>query len=61
MEMTLSGNGFHFRPTIFLINLTTNALGTVAVVLAVSGSLKAIQTAAIVTAFPLMYLRLLVV
>lgn len=37
------------------------ALGTVAAVLAGSGSLKAIQTASIATAFPLMFLLLLVV
>lgn len=36
------------------------ALGAVAAVLAGSGSLKAIQTASIATAFPLMFLLLLV-
>ena len=37
------------------------ALGAVAAVLAGSGSLKAIQTASIATAFPLMFLLLLVI
>ena len=37
------------------------ALGAVAAVLAGTGSLKAIQTASIATAFPLMFLLLLVI
>ncbi len=37
------------------------AIGAVAVVLAATGSLKAIQTASVATAFPLMFLLLIVI